>query len=471
MFEIQPGRALAFAVSSGCVRDYPIDLVSFLRHRNLEATQVGLFLTEDYSLSKIIRMEFLNSVNLLECGITETLRKGLSGLRMPLDLQRLDRLLCSLADVWWRQQVRAGRGKSSGKNAETRLTDKENSEEIAQEEDGQELRGEELKQTLSSSNQLRQVLFSSVLLHWNLHAPLPRSQRMTLESWMAMIQSGSSEDCPTHLLKPIYHTLAKGPVEAITLDERVVPTKTTQIDLPESDSSELYKKAFASKGILGIANLTSIFSSSCSVEGWVKVSGSSLPTHLGGFGAMAASDCLQMAGMLSEASFASQKLPRRVNSRPVREGTLTVHSPSKPSVTHPQGILSDGVTNEAHRKRDQDADQDIWLCLCGRLLFFFAAPARNSSPFAFIHLKPVQIAEIDPGRSMFTLERGSRSKANKENPSASFQLVLLLGDGRFQDYSVRRLACEVRDPQKLSSWVRSFTKLAQEDGGRPLLTI
>eukprot|EP00933_Yihiella_yeosuensis_P023195 TRINITY_DN18094_c0_g1_i1.p1 TRINITY_DN18094_c0_g1~~TRINITY_DN18094_c0_g1_i1.p1 ORF type:complete len:213 (+),score=26.15 TRINITY_DN18094_c0_g1_i1:32-640(+) len=202
---------------------------------------------------------------------------------------------------------------------------------------------------------------------------------------------------------------------------------------------------------------------------------------------MAASDCLQMAGMLSEGSFSSRKVFKNdtnTGSRPVRQGSFTahspskiptehtnMHSPSKPSVTHPQGILSDGVTNEAHRKRDQDADQDIWLCLCGRLLFFFAAPARNSSPFAFIHLKPVQIAEIDPGRSMFTLERGSRSKANKENPSASFQLVLLLGDGRFQDYSVRRLACEVRDPQKLSSWVRSFTKLAQEDGGRPLLTI
>lgn len=40
-------RPEAFLVVSGCVRDYPIDLVGFIRTARLNPLQVGTFLGED----------------------------------------------------------------------------------------------------------------------------------------------------------------------------------------------------------------------------------------------------------------------------------------------------------------------------------------------------------------------------------------------------------------------------------------
>ena len=46
-----PGHPQAFLVVSGCVRDYPIDLVNFIRSARLNPLQVAAFLGEDFPMT------------------------------------------------------------------------------------------------------------------------------------------------------------------------------------------------------------------------------------------------------------------------------------------------------------------------------------------------------------------------------------------------------------------------------------
>merc|ERR1719487_411792 len=106
IFNRQPGRGLAFVVACGCTRDYPIDLVAFLRGSGLDAGQVGHFLGEAFSLSKILRLEFINSVAFTNTGVVASLTKAFANFKVPPDLRKIDRIMHSLAEVWWRQHDR-----------------------------------------------------------------------------------------------------------------------------------------------------------------------------------------------------------------------------------------------------------------------------------------------------------------------------------------------------------------------------
>merc|ERR1719183_3047793 len=106
IFNHQPGRGLAFVVACGCTRDYPIDLVAFLRGGDLDPAQVGHFLGEAFSLSKILRLEFINSVAFHNTGVVASLTKAFTNFKVPADLRKIDRIMHSLAEVWWRQRDR-----------------------------------------------------------------------------------------------------------------------------------------------------------------------------------------------------------------------------------------------------------------------------------------------------------------------------------------------------------------------------
>lgn len=68
IFNQRPGHGLAFLVSTGSVRDFPIELSTFLLENEVSPAQVGEFLGEDFSLSQTLRLEFVNSVRLTGSG-------------------------------------------------------------------------------------------------------------------------------------------------------------------------------------------------------------------------------------------------------------------------------------------------------------------------------------------------------------------------------------------------------------------
>ena len=181
IFNTRPGQGLAFLVATGCIRDFPVELSMFFSQPGISTEQVGQFLGEDFSLSQTLRLEFVNSLRLLGTGVVSCLAKVFKSFVMPTELLKIDRLVDGIAQIWWRQHEQLAK-----KEGETAYRGGVG-------EDGGEVQGLELMHVAGSYDVLHQLMFSTVLLHWNLYAPLPRSQRVTTEQWL-QIGSGISPE-------------------------------------------------------------------------------------------------------------------------------------------------------------------------------------------------------------------------------------------------------------------------------------
>lgn len=426
IFNRQPGRGLAFVVACGCTRDYPIDLVAFLRGSNLDPGQVGSFLGEAFSLSKILRLEFINSVAFNNTGVVSALTKAFVNFKVPADLRKIDRIMHSLSEVWWRQHDRK-EGPHAVLRSEGRLSlvmPEENPQES-----GDELHGANLRKFLPNPMALHQLLFSAMLLHWNLHAPLPDSQRLTLREWLDLNRgiAGAVGDLPEQVLVPIYRLLHDH--EDMCL----------QIDPPESQA-----KIFPPG--------TSALSEYAQIEGWIRVLGSQVrvPKGLSGTHGDSSVTCVQMSNMLSEATDTARRqrdicqqpltpTPRQSLSIPGTAGVTnlaSVHAPSAP----PRGM---------------DA---AWLSLCSSMLFFSVGPG-DGAPFAFVHLRSVRLVGLEPGKSLITIDGGNAGfSLSKPIP---LQMVFLLPDGRWQSFDIPQLEIEICDRSLLESWMQHFNELCK----------
>jgi len=395
--------------------------VGFMRTTNLSHLQIGTFLGEDFSLSKILRMEFLNSVCLTSTGVVSALRTGLTGLKVPPDLQKMNRLLGSLSEVWWRQQLRAAKlskkkDKPDKANSPSKSQDDliEESIDMAMDVVSDELRGTNLKAMLPSINSLHQLFFSTVMLHWNLHAPLPPSQKLDFDAWAALNRSGTKEDIPDWVLEPIYRAVSRAPVEELSLD---LDNET---------------KPVTSAGNFKLCELAV-----ASASGWVQVFADGLPSLPGvpRFRAVSFVECMRIAGMTCE-STASARM----------QSSLDQSTGGSP-VAKAQGIL------DAH-------SEAVWLSLCGPMLFFEMEAGPGLNPFAFLHTKYAKLAAVDPPRLTFTLcEHGADLETASSSPKTGLgglQLVVLLRDGRFRAFHVKKLVLRVSDASALKAWVEAI---------------
>ena len=155
----------------------------FFSQPGISTEQVGQFLGEDFSLSQTLRLEFVNSLRLLGTGVVSCLAKVFKAFVMPTELLKIDRLVDGIAQIWWRQHEQLAK-KEGEATAMYRG---------GVGEEGAEVQGLELMHAAGSYDVLHQLMFSTVLLHWNLYAPLPRSQRVTTEQWL-QIGSGISPE-------------------------------------------------------------------------------------------------------------------------------------------------------------------------------------------------------------------------------------------------------------------------------------
>ncbi|CAK9045190.1 Poly [ADP-ribose] polymerase tankyrase-2 (ADP-ribosyltransferase diphtheria toxin-like 6) (ARTD6) (Poly [ADP-ribose] polymerase 5B) (Protein poly-ADP-ribosyltransferase tankyrase-2) (TNKS-2) (TRF1-interacting ankyrin-related ADP-ribose polymerase 2) (Tankyrase II) (Tankyrase-2) (TANK2) (Tankyrase-like protein) (Tankyrase-related protein) [Durusdinium trenchii] len=388
-FDRHGGRGLAFMVASGLVRDFPMDLIAYLRTNECSPRQIGLFLSEDFSLAKILRMEFLNSVRLLDTGVLSALCFGLFGLRMPLDLQRLDRFMWSLAECWWRQHLRAKRAgalRSYG---------------------GAEVSGDCLWQVVGTMEDLHELFFSTMILHWNLHAPLPSSQRVTMSAWIEMHRVGGVQIVPEEVLRPIHEVVAKGPMEVLLL----TPSPGDEVIGSSSGS---------------------VCSSEATLEGWASVHGDGLQPGV--------EEALQLPMHAS--------LEETISS--LCEGTFSARRKSRRSSGAVQVLASPTPRRE----------EAAWLSMCGPLLFLSMAP--GNCPFGFVKLKEVELADVDPGRSLLSLQA---------HTSERLKLILLLPDGRWHVCSMQALVIQLCDVSQLKNWVLNFASEGASGTSKSLLQI
>mmetsp|Transcript_85059 Transcript_85059/g.273803 ORF Transcript_85059/g.273803 Transcript_85059/m.273803 type:complete len:716 (-) Transcript_85059:80-2227(-) len=446
IFDKQPGRGLAFLVATGCVRDYPMDLVGFLQGGSVDPVQIGLFLGQDFSLSKILRMEFINAIGFTNCGVVGCLKKAFASFRAPPDLQKVDRILGSLAEVWWRQHSKylpngVFPDLSSEEEALRQVAEAfavqslvnvggiESSTPV-----DKELEGFEVRRVVRSSAVMHQLMFSSTMLHWNLHASLPRSSRISLAAWLELHRDIGSPhgDLPDSVLTPIYHMVNNGEIPNLWIGG-------PQGDVRAPPASEM-----------------ATLSEFASVKGWVRIMGDGLPTLLGSVGGNStapATDCLHMSNMLSESTASSRRRP-----------------PAGPpgrsrSMSRPVDVASGDGKEREKRVQDMPRGPDaVWLSLCSPLLFLSTGPGSSRTPFAFIHLDAAKLTGIEPAKALFTVDgRPGTSDRGDEVPITSsitaLQLVLLFPDGRWQHFHLPKLVVEVCDRSQLESWVLHLNEI------------
>jgi len=448
IFNRQPGRGLAFLVATGCIRDYPIDLTAFLRRSNVDLVQIGNFLGEAFSISQILRLEFINSITFHNRGVVSSLAKAFLNLGPPGDLQKLDRIVHSLAEVWWRQHDKLDSGGSLDEfgigHDSSGITGGLNQDMVTMlgGELGieRELTGITLRRLLPNVETLHQLLFSTVMLHWSLHAQLPDARRLSMNAWIEINRGVcGGRDVPTEVQVPIYSTINMAEIEHLQIGAQLPSVR--------------------GKG--------SALAGHACLEGWVRINSSDMPLPPGvGMNGDGVLPNARMSMMLSEATPSSRRrspdeavnqgarqpgamqqlssvigkpvlpqappdLLKRYQDCPVAPGASPKPPPTNPSAAPPPGM--------------PDA---AWLSLTRSLLFLSASPSEASSPFAFVHLERLRLSRVEPAHGRFVIDSGSA-----EGGPGPVQLVFLLPDGRWQVFDIPELEIEVYDRSSLESWV------------------
>lgn len=482
IFNQRPGQGLAFLVATGAVRDFPVELSSFLSEQPVCLAQIGEYLGEDFSLSQTLRLEYVNSVRLLGTGIVACLSKVFQHLRIPSDMQKIDRLLDGVAQIWWRQHEQ--------------IRDKETALKDSPEKESGEVEGLVLMGLLRNHDTLHRLLFSTVMLHWNLYAPLPATQKITLEMWHQMNADIETASGPKGISNPAWENIQRQVHREI--GRCFIPQLqiwTARPPAPGSSSGTAFPAAKS-----GIPEerpaAAPADNDDITVDGWMLLVGGGFPSFAGASGMIT---YRHIRSILSEATSTTFALATpnvsRQDPEVVRSASgsgITSHAPRgvafkqgagrlpgnvPPTVSHAQTSMFPRVSAAIGAGGRQDW---VWFSLRDTLLFLSPKPT-DWAPYAFVHLRGVAVWTIDRASCVITL--GADTTVEKLTPEDAknrqvvglrcdggiagdgtafepdvplLQLVFLLPDGRWQVLELPCLKVQVPDVSQLDRWTHAF---------------
>eukprot|EP00928_Gymnodinium_smaydae_P008681 TRINITY_DN13168_c0_g1_i1.p1 TRINITY_DN13168_c0_g1~~TRINITY_DN13168_c0_g1_i1.p1 ORF type:complete len:826 (-),score=143.36 TRINITY_DN13168_c0_g1_i1:20-2497(-) len=505
IFARDPGRGLAFLVASGATRDYPIDVVAMLRGGAFDALALGHFLGEEFSLAKILRFEFLNSIGFLDCGVVKTLAKAFANFGLPLDLQKVDRILASLAEIWWRQHQREGLatmsrrvlgvGPSVSSQPPRSCADESPSDTAASASSAaassSELAGVTLHRLLPGPSVLHELMLSTAMLHWNLHPREAEGAKVDLGRWLALnddllgaTPAGDDGGRLRRILVPIYGAISSrcipclqrsasvtegatafgvscqscaanpaaapgGSVHdaAVALDAGAMDAEaSTPLRLPE-------KRASGSSASSQGANddLTAL----SQVAGWVRMAG-------GGLADMGRWQVFVEATHSARTDFDARSQSTRVMDDATGDSSRAEHGGDASSAAAVVGVAPMAALRPEEARRPQDLP--LWACLCNSLLFF--SLGKELAPFAFVRLAGARFAGLEPAAAAFTLEMGAEEHgcgsptSTSNGARRSMTLVVLQPDGRWRVAELPQVGLELLHKSQLEAWVLALSSLS-----------
>jgi hypothetical protein len=104
IFNRMPSYGLGFLVANGLAETYAEALQRLLKRSDVNRSEVGAFLGENLSLSTLVCLSLFDSMPLFNTGVVSALTNVFSHFSLPSDLQKVNRLLRILGQVWWRRQ-------------------------------------------------------------------------------------------------------------------------------------------------------------------------------------------------------------------------------------------------------------------------------------------------------------------------------------------------------------------------------
>jgi len=451
IFNKRPGEGLAFLVASGCTDGCPIDISTFLRCEELDLGQIGNFLGENFSLAQMLRLEFINSVKLLGTSIVSSLAKVFTLLQIPPDLQKIDRLVHGVAQVWWRQHdnIMEEQDVLPGTAQLPQCVGEKNEECV----DEDLLSSFTLKQYIASPETLYQIMYSMVMLHRILYSlseddDSDAETHISLADWLEVnrgLEAGSN-DVLLEILEGVYRTVRNG-----IIPQFVIRKASYEFDCSLSTRLTL-------SGLLDFdVPHEGLTKSIATIEGWVWISGRGLANSA----VTGTTESSNISSIFSETSAR-------------RRSAVGEKLPAQP-----------GMVVSSHWDNRHGMDR-TWLSLCYTLLLFSSSPGFSEVPFAFVHLRRVLVEHKKGEMNTLTLVGNpdccdsekectssgmsdarccGKSMATKETERrCNVVVVFLLPDGRWQEFELPRLQIQVADHEELEQWVHRL-----RDVCRPLM--
>lgn len=465
IFNQRPGQGLAFLVATGAVRDFPIELSTFLLENKVSRVQVGEFLGEDFSLSQTLRLEFVNSVRLTGTGVVSSLQKVFKQLHIPTDMQKIDRLLEGVAQIWWRQHER--------------LKDYPHHVVCEDSGDDAEYEGLRLMKMLTNYGVLHQLMFSAVLLHWSLYAPMPPSQHILMKQWLEMtegfgVKDGVDKVALQRMHKQIYTTISRAFIPQLQIWNAQTQGLGRLPAPPGSSSTAEAKDEDEEDGFVASEEKREEV-----LEGWGRLVGGGFPAAAGAGSVGSTVTYRHLRSIHCETTASALAIASRVNSR-LDSMDLPPQAPDgvenvPPSVAHRYAVASAGkVEPKNGHGIDGSGTDRVWLVLQNSLLLFAASP-RNWAPYAFVYLSQLIIHSVEPQSHMILLQQhkqvATKDGAEKANggflrttgsakealeQTAQIQVVFLLPDGRWQAIEIPRLEIQLSGADELEKWKSSL---------------
>lgn len=465
IFNQRPGQGLAFIVASGCVRDFPVELSGFLNDRDISSIQVGEFLGENYSIAQTLRLEYINSVRLIGTGVVAALAKVFDQLAIPTDMQKIDRLVDGIAQIWWRQHEQI-----SSKDLRTSS------------DDDKEVQGLPLMKCMQSHDVLSQLMFSAILLHWNLYAPLPSSQKLSPEQWLTLNEGlgvSGIENLDTaalcsirHVHSLVYNMISHNfyPQLQIWGGAQARPPKLVQ--KPALTATEPMASGWARLAAGGFPSLAFAGPTTTGSSSYRHLRSILSETTMGGFNLVSPSQSRCQSRADASPMPSASRLPI---------STFVTRSALSNTLAPPKAI-AERVHDEDNKEtvefggrspRNGFGSQDMaWLALYQGLLFL-APKSQPWAPYAFLYTSGLSV-RTDSATLTLTLlpQRTSVSedkKIAKTHSSSSLipptpttalparlQVVFLLPDARWQVLEVPRFQVSFSDAQQLEVWSKKF---------------
>mmetsp|Transcript_96446 Transcript_96446/g.281861 ORF Transcript_96446/g.281861 Transcript_96446/m.281861 type:complete len:726 (+) Transcript_96446:178-2355(+) len=429
LFGRSPGHGISFLVAVGVVRDYPVEINNFLVRVGADPVGLGDFLGEEFPISQTLRLEFLNSLPLLGTGVVSGLETAFHEMALPTDWLKVDRLTRGIAHFWWRQHEEEV---AERKTAECSTGASQDLQSLGARG---ELAGLELQRALLGTDGLHRLMFSTLMLQKWLQA----GNQMTLNEWVQLNTGieGSGNDVPMHVQTGIYRAISEG-------------------------SLALANRHGAHKP-----------STAPTIEGWafVHYTGRAQVSHDGDPAAWpeATPRVLAAQGGVSSAG-RSAPLPGHE-----AEGCKGPGGAGPKAPTAARGHIGRGPEAVSVFAQPFDAEgaaggraeeeEEAWLSLHQWILLLSSTTADRSTPYAFVSLRRAVLKEVDAASRRLVLVSHSDSNWPPVGTADEewLELVLLLGDGRFQPMEAPRLELRLGKAADFDAWAAHLGELCYDD--------
>jgi len=437
-------HALAFFVATGVVHDHPTDLSAFLIEHKVDPNQLGEFMGEDFSLAQTLRLAFVHTMDLAGTGVVGALRKVFSYMRPPRELSKIDRITAAAAHLWWRthdlDEVQPYLGVQEADEALewTLFSEAEagNGQDAASQSKwfaGQEgeVCGARLRSVMHSVEGLARLLFSTVLLCWNIRRVLPDTEggsngRLSFQDWLEVNSKIEADGTTPSVVvqKCIYNTLLQDECPELLPDP---PTNGIEMPhFPDAAANTSLRSAGQAVGE--------------SLQGWAQIPPGGLERYdvpmphghpVSGLSGAKLSHCV-----LSETS--SNFLDRG-------------HHKNGANLRQPELAASSG--------------EAVWMSLKHAFWLFLSTSPDDPAPYAFIRLQDTVLRETNVMEKSVVLAGRMRKQTGAEDAKGPFgdsarqplRLCFLLADGRFQLFEALWLELQLSSEEEMQWWARAIS--------------